>query len=39
MGGLGKGEIGVERGSWFIARICVFNSIDNDSFDRDGSYL
>lgn len=35
--GEGKGEMGIERGSWFMARMWVFNSIDRDSWDSEGS--
>jgi hypothetical protein len=35
--GEGKGEMGIERGSWFMARMWVFNSIERDSWDSEGS--
>lgn len=37
-GGLGKGDIGIERGSWFIEMMWVFRRIESDSGDNEGSY-
>ena len=36
-GGWGKGEMGTERSSWFIFRMCLFSRMLSDSLDSDGS--
>ena len=36
--GDGKGDIGIERGSWFIEMMWVFKRIESDSEDNEGSY-
>ena len=36
--GKGKGDIGIERGSWFIEMMWVFKRIESDSGGNEGSY-